>query len=362
MKQLTHKVQVISLLIIAFFFRIIGISTRRIWYDEAFSILFSEKGISSMLLGTLTPTGTGTADIHPLGYYSILWGWIQLFERSLISVRSLSILAGLGIVILAYKIGAYLFHKKLGLLAAFFVALAPFQIHYAQEIRMYAFLGFWLLLALYAFLKGIKDGDWRWGIVFSVSAALAQYTHNLAAFFLISLALTPLFMKNVKMIRATIWSGALAVLLYTPWLVHLPDQLSKVQGGYWVAQPEFAQLITLLLSYVTNLPLPDAWLLPALLVTFLPVAIALRQTFYALRQKEPNAWKGAWLLYLSFAPPLMLFVVSQWIPVFIERALLPSGAIFCIWLAWALFRTKMPRLIQGILIGFLLCTFIKLYP
>lgn len=40
-----------------------------------------------------------------------------------------------------------------------------------------------------------------------------------------------------------------------------------------------------------------------------------------------------WLFYLSFAPPLLLFLVSQWVPVYIERALLPSGVVFCIWLA-----------------------------
>ncbi|RLD04464.1 MAG: hypothetical protein DRI32_05605 [Chloroflexi bacterium] len=353
-KRQSHQTWFIAIVLISFFLRIMGISTRPIWYDEAFSILFARKGVGAMLLGTLTPTGAGTADIHPLGYYSLLWGWMNIFGESLIATRLLSVLAGIGIVILAYKIGTYLFSKNLGLLAAFFVGLAPFQIHYAQEIRMYAFLGFWLLLALYAFLKGIKDSDWRWGIVFSLSATLAQYTHNLAVFFLVPLALTPIFMRKTNMIWAVMKYGSLSLFLYLPWLIHLPAQLDKVQGGYWVTKPGIERLITLLLSYVTNLPLPDNWLLPALLVTFLPISLALWQTFLVLRQKKSRAWRGAWLLYLSFTPPFALFIVSQWIPVFIERALMPSGAIFCIWLAWALFETKMPHPVQGILTGFLL--------
>ncbi|PIZ25089.1 MAG: hypothetical protein COY47_07900, partial [Chloroflexi bacterium CG_4_10_14_0_8_um_filter_57_5] len=43
-------------------------------------------------------------------------------------------------------------------LASVFVALAPFQVHYSQEIRMYSFLALWLMLATYAYARGAK-GD-----------------------------------------------------------------------------------------------------------------------------------------------------------------------------------------------------------
>jgi len=37
---------------------------------RSLSILFSEKGLSAMLYGTLAPTGNGSADIRPLRYYT----------------------------------------------------------------------------------------------------------------------------------------------------------------------------------------------------------------------------------------------------------------------------------------------------
>jgi hypothetical protein len=46
----------------------------------------------------------------------------------------------------------------------------------------------------------------------------------------------------------------------------------------------------------------------------------------------------------------LLFLVSQWIPIYIERALLPSGVIFCVWLAWTLFKTRLPILIRNTLL------------
>ncbi len=84
-----------AILIFAFIVHLLGITSRPIWYDEAFAILFSEKGLRAMLYGTLAPTGVGSADIHPLGYYTFLWLWIKAFGESFVAVRLLSISAGL---------------------------------------------------------------------------------------------------------------------------------------------------------------------------------------------------------------------------------------------------------------------------
>jgi uncharacterized membrane protein len=131
----------------------------------------------------------------------------------------------------------------------FFAALAPFQIHYSQEIRMYSFLAMWLLLATYAYQRGSKTGNWPWWIVFSVAAALAQYTHNLAAFYLVPLALLPILQKDWKTFRAVLLAGMGALLLYFPWALQLPAQFAKVQTAYWVERPDVSKLFTLLLVF-----------------------------------------------------------------------------------------------------------------
>ena len=71
--------KILAILILALGIRSLGIWSRPIWYDEAFSILFSEKGLGAMLYGTLAPTGIGSADIHPLGYYTSLCLCMDLF-------------------------------------------------------------------------------------------------------------------------------------------------------------------------------------------------------------------------------------------------------------------------------------------
>lgn len=308
-----------------------------------------------MLRGTLAPTGAGSADIHPLGYYTLLWGWMKIFGKSLIAVRMLSVLAGLAAVYLVYMIAGELFDTKTAEVSALIAALTPFHVHHSQEIRMYAFLALWLLLATCSYLRGMKGKGWRWWLVFSLASALAQYTHNLAAFFLIPLAVTPLLKRDLRMFRSVLISGLLAILLYLPWLIQLPAQFAKVDQSYWVEKPDISSLFTLLLVFTTNTPLPDSWILPALAIAILIVATGLMQTVRMNNGNEKN--KGLWILYLAFAPPLLLFIFSQWIPVYIERALLPSGVFFCLWLAWTLDRTNLPGAGRGLMLAMLTVVF-----
>jgi uncharacterized membrane protein len=337
--------RIIVVLLIALLVRLLGIASRPIWYDEAFSILFSEKGLSAMLYGTLAPTGIGSADIHPLGYYTILWLWMKVFGESLVAVRFLSILTGIISVYLIYQIGLEFFsEQRPALLGALIAALAPFQIHYAQEIRMYSLMTMFLLLATLAYQRGTKTGKWRWWVVFAFAAAAAQYVHHLSAFYLIALALLPILRKDWKAFSRLVVAGIGALILYLPWALQLPAQFTKVQNSYWVERPDVSKFFTLILVYITNTPLPSRLIAAALFVALIGVTIGIIQTIQTSRKRVDKT--GLWLFYLAFAPPMFLFLFSQWRPVYIERALLPSGAIFCIWLAWVLFKTNLVLPIQ----------------
>ena len=352
MQERIFNPKIAAILLLALFVRLLGIISRPVWYDEAFAILFSEKGFGAMLYGTLAPTGVGSADIHPLGYYTVLWLWMKIFGESLVATRLLSIVAGLISVYLVYLIALEaVSDSEAPLLSMLFAAFAPFQIHYSQEIRMYSFLAMWLLLATYAYQRGSKTGNMKWWVLFSVSAALAQYTHNLAAFYLVALALLPIFQKDWGTLRALLFAGIGALILYFPWAIQLPAQFSKVQSAYWVERPDISKLFTLLLVFIANTPLPASLVAGVLAIALIIVTIGLTQTIRYSRQTGTK--DGLWFLYLSFAPPVLLFLFSQWRPVYIERALLPSGAIFCIWLAWVITKTNLSKIGQYLLLSLL---------
>ena len=202
----TNRLALLLIILLATLLRLVAISTRPIWYDEAFAVLFAEKGLQAMLHGTLTQVGGIAADVHPLAYYLLLKGWMNVFGQSLTVVRLLSVLFGVGTVLITYVLSRSLAGERMALTAALLVALSPFQIHYAQEIRMYALLVFLLAAATMALWYGMHNGRWYWWAMFSVTIASAQYVHNLAIFYTFPLALTPVFYRNWRSVRNVILS------------------------------------------------------------------------------------------------------------------------------------------------------------
>jgi 4-amino-4-deoxy-L-arabinose transferase-like glycosyltransferase len=328
---------------LALVLRLAGLVSRPIWYDEAFSLLLARVIPSSL--------AAAAADVHPPAYYLGLWTWMQFFGDGLASARLFSVLAGAATAGLVCLFALELFENRgAALLAGLGVACAPFLVHYGQEIRMYSLLALALTGATYAFWKALR-GRGGWWLVFALLAALAQYTHNLAAFYLLPLSLTPFWMRRWKDVLSSLAAGTGALLLYLPWLVYSLAQLEQIRRAYWVERPGGEKIFTTLLSFVTNLPLEPGQLAWGLSLAALTLALAVYQTILAVRKKTRQAGRGLWLAYLALTPPLLLFAVSQWIPIYIERGLVASAVLFWLWLAWAFGELSFPGLLRGLAWG-----------
>jgi len=333
----------IGVLGLALAVRLPGLASRPLWYDEAFAVLFSSKGPAAMLRGTLAVEGGVAADVHPILYYTLLWLWGRLLGTSPLAVRSLSLLLGLGIVGLGFLLAHRLFGRRTAVAAGLLLALSPFQVHYAQETRMYALLALLLLGATLLFWRGLNDGGvWPW-LGFGLLAAAAQYTHNLAFTYLLPLSLAPVFLRRWRALAWTGLAGLLALALYSPWMLRLPSQMARVGTAYWISAPGPAELVRTLLVFVCGLPVP-AWALPvALTCGVLVLAAGGWAISRGLRSREPDAGRALWMAYLAAAPVAVMFLASQWRPVYLDRALLASGAAFTLWLAWVLTRGRLTR-------------------
>lgn len=328
--------------------RLPGLHSKPLWYDEAFSVLFSRTGLSGILYGTLSIVDGTAADIHPPLYYGILSGWMNIFGQNAIVVRLLSLVIGIGVILLAWKINTDLFGSPAGLLGALLISISPFQIHYAQEARMYALLSFFLLAATLCLIHGMRKSTlWKWAL-FGVFCAAGMYTHVLAVFFLFPLALIPILTRKWKIIPYLLGGLCVGLLLYFPWLLNLPAMVSKVEQAYWISKPGFTTVLQVLISFVTDLPLPGGWLPAAVFLTVLVTILGVYRTIAAIRLKLESAKTGAWLAYLAFVPILLTFIVSQWRPVLIPRVMIPAGTIFLLWIAWVIIGTQMPKIVSVI--------------
>jgi uncharacterized membrane protein len=347
--------------------RLVNLGGRSLWYDEAFAVLFAEKGLDSMLYGTLTPVNGGAADIHPLLYYVTLSGWMKVFGQSPFAVRLWSALLGVVTVGLTYILGRELFGVNTALGAAFITAIAPFHIQYSQETRMYALMGLLLVAATWCFVRAWRSTaieanqampqttamrifmQWRWWIAFGVLAALAMYTQQLSAFYLMALGLVPVLARQSRQFVGVIVGAVVAVVVYLPWLVNLPSQFDKVRSYYWIEKPDLGEILGTAFSFlVVNLDIPRTALLPGLIgAIFLSVFLAIQTALYLRRPAHPDRSALLFTLWLAAAPVAMMWLVSQVQPVYLARALLPSALMFYLALAWMFTRSKLPRPIAG---------------
>jgi 4-amino-4-deoxy-L-arabinose transferase-like glycosyltransferase len=320
--------------------RLPALSSKPLWYDEAFAVLFAATGPKAMAYGTLAVEQGVAADVHPIGYYSLLWSWMSLFGSSGMAVRLLSVILGVVTVYVGYRLASWLFGSRLGGMAGLALAIAPFQVHYSQEVRMYALMALLLLGAALMFRRACLENRLRDWAAFAILSALAQYTHTLSAFFLLPLALIPLWERHWKNARRTVLAGLGALVLYLPWLLYLPSQLSRLRWAYWIPEPGAVELVRTWIVFVAGSPIPQWGLGLLLFGTVLASVIAAVGTFRAWRARS-ELRSGLWLLYLALAPTALMFAFSAWQPVYLERALLTSGAMFVLWLVWALGRPEL---------------------
>lgn len=342
----------VVVLLLAFGLRLVNLGGRPLWYDEAFAILFAEKGLGAMLYGTLTPVAGGAADIHPLLYYTTLNGWMRIFGQSVALVRLYSVFAGLLTIAVVYRLAADMFTRRVGLVAAIIVALAPFHIQYSQEARMYALLTLILLLATWAYWRGWHTERRGWWIAFGVLAALAMYSQQLAAFYLVALGLTPVVTRQWRKVVPTGFAAGLALLIYLPWLLNLPGQLDKLQAYYWIQRPSILRPLLTLRTFATvGLDYPAPWSLLGFVVgMILPVFLVLQVVLRGRRMRKTERGGVLWLLWLAFGSLALLWLLSQVLaPVYLDRALLAQGVLFYVALAWLFVRGGLPRLISVII-------------
>lgn len=91
---------------------------------------------------------------RPAGYVYGSIPFVAIFGPSALGVRSLSILSGIGIIILLYYIGKKLFSQKVGLATAFIAATSPWDIALSRGGFEAHFALFLALVGTYLFLLG----------------------------------------------------------------------------------------------------------------------------------------------------------------------------------------------------------------
>lgn len=340
---------ILAILLLAFTLRVWMLNERPLWYDEAFSVFLSERGLAAIVSGT-------AVDTDPPGYYFLLALWMNGVGQAPFALRMLGVAFSVLIVAMVYALGKRAFDARAAHWAALLVALFPFQIYHAQEARMYTLLGLGVCLYMY----GVIDLSLSPHEKFPRRALACVFIGTLLALWAQNLAFATFFVGHIYLLwrarrEPRMWRKELqlvgaqfaAVLFYIPWLFYLPSQLAKVQRAFYTQAPGFLDVLQLMMLLTTYLPLPPLFTAFVLFVTILVLAFALWFLIKLARRKKFPAM--GIVSAFALAPPLVLFVLSYLMrPVFVPRGLVVVGFAYALLLG--LLVSRAPRVLQTTLL------------
>lgn len=348
-----------------------------LWLDEGYSVWLAEQPYGAMLERIVT------TDQHPPLYYSLLWLW-RWGGDSEAYLRLLSAIFGVLTVPVLYLLGQRLLNRPAGLAAALLFTVSPFNIRYAQEVRMYTLLMLLAALALLSLAGWLttphneytKIGRWRrrktdlWAAGYLFFTWLTLLTHNTAIFLPLAAngfvlgwylsdrwrarsrraqpatrAPAATYPRLVQPARVP-WLVAQAGLLLL-WLLWLPafwQQAAQVYARFWIPAPTMQTIVdawqALLSAYQPDAPLGSATL-------WLVAGSALLLGIGALRRAPAQL---GLLIVLALTPFAGELLVSLRRPIFAERTLI--WAATPLWLIMAAGMTALrPRLAGGALLA-----------
>jgi mannosyltransferase len=201
-----------GLLVGAFLLRVYTIGRDELWFDEAisaFAVTFADW--PQELLRSNTP---------PL-YYLLLWAWTAVAGLSETALRSFSVFSGTLFVGALLLFGRRIVGPRAALWSGLVAALAPVQIYYSQEARVYALLSLLLILGYAALWRALETSRPLWWAIHSLWALLALYSHYFAVLALAPAALMVRLWperEHTKQRWRYYFSGmSVAVLLFLPW-------------------------------------------------------------------------------------------------------------------------------------------------
>lgn len=295
----------------------------------------------------------GFSESAPPLYYALAWVWTQLTGTGEFGLRSLSAVAGVATVPVAYLLGVELRGRHTGIAAAALVAVNPMLLWYSQEARSYALLVLLTTVAALYFVRALRDvpslkhpyGPSSGGTsargrrdmtLWGVFSVLALATHYFAIFPIALEAAWLLWRRRGAALRG-LWIVGLAGLALAPLVIHQAS-LGHAEwiGGRSLGHRLWEAGVTFFIGETGDIIARPETVLPAVV----PLLAALGAlALLALRGDRDERRAAGWMLALVAVTVLMPVAVALIAPdkdFVLARNLLPALVPFLVGLAIAM--------------------------
>lgn len=197
-----------GILILGYMLRAYKISAQPLYGDEltmvydSYSLLKTGTDQTGQAFPLTFKMGAG----RPPGYVYFSIPFVAMFGPSALGVRGLSILSGLGIIILMYFLGRKLFNERIGLIASFLTSISLWDIYLSRA-------GFEAHFGLFLALFGVVLFLYKKYIPWAIFWGLAIFTYptfklTLPLLFVILL----IFSESKKILKSKIFVVSIVIL------------------------------------------------------------------------------------------------------------------------------------------------------
>ena len=341
-----RKRLLLALMSVAAALRLVGLGSASLWYDEALT-----HAIALQPLNLVAAQVAWAEQLPPLWHF-LMHFWTSLAGDSEFAMRLPSAAFGVAAVYVCFRLGEEMLGPWHGLLAATLLAVAPFQVHYAQEARPYSLLlllslasclCFWRLVMHYPSLKRRTRRRLWAGLV--VAGALLLWTHLYGALLLVAenVFFAAMLLTRRRKDLPTWWrwavSQALIIALFAPWLPMALSWTRRVANKFWV-QPFTADEISRVFWVYAGSGV--TWLALAGLA-LLTIAATLRPRDELARRRRPAIWFLVAMIALTVAVPIVVSLMVR--PMFVHRYGIAAPAALYLLAAVAALNLLRPRAI-----------------
>ena len=322
--------------------RLHQIDAQSLWLDEAYTYARAALPPAQSIAASIEKS-------HVPTYFLFMHYWLRLGDDELM-LRLPSLIFGVLTVLAAFVLGRIAGGFRVGVLTALLVALAPYQVRYGQEARMYTMVTFAASVAMAGLVWLLRESDaacaplwrrssWRTGqavrwawLAYVAGSVLTLYLHNAAVFFTATCGLCGVVLLAVCRGRRLVWIANwtlanLAVLaVWSLWAPTLLVQTGKVARRFWPDAPT-AKLVMRTLAEIYTFSDRRPWVVALFAVLFVLGWLALRK----------QARLAVGLSLLAFVPPVLVLIVSLAKPMFLTRIMMWAAVPFFVLVACGVF-------------------------
>jgi len=244
---------------------------------------------------------------NPPLYFMIMRGWVDLVPLAPGWLRLPSALFSTVAVWPLYLIGKRLSGTHAALIASLLFTLSGYHLGFAHEVRAYSLFTLLTILSVWQLLRLVDAGPRAWGWLLLVNVLLV-YTHFFGWLVVGLQALFIFFAPELgNTWRAWLRMAVLLLVSYIPYgYIFFMRAGTSIVEGTWLTSPQPEEVYNMLWRW-SNAPVI------AVLLLLLIIHALVRQAFRGTALRMGLLW--------TFVPLIGLFLLSYWVPVYLDRYL-----------------------------------------